>query len=57
MHVNIQVTDWVAAQWKDPVLKTMIDCILNQKVQDLKHLLRDHANTEDRIGILREWKN
>ena len=56
MCVNLHVTDWVATQWEDPVLKTMIDWILNQKIQDMKHLLGDSANTEEGMAILREQK-
>ena len=39
-HVNLHVTDWVTAQQEDPILKTVIKWISNQKVQDLKHLLQ-----------------
>ena len=39
MHVNLHVTDWVATQQEDLVLKTVINWILNWKIQDLKHLL------------------
>ena len=56
IHVNLHVTDWVATQWEDPVLMTMIDWILNWKVQDLKHLLGDNANTEEGMAILWEQK-
>ena len=52
MHVNLHVTDWVATQQEDPVLKAMINWILNQKVQDLKHLLGDNVNTEEGMAIL-----
>ena len=55
-HVNLHVTDWVATQWEDPVLKAMINWIPNGKVQDLKHLLGDDMNTEERKAILQEWK-
>ena len=44
--VNLHVTDWVAAQQEDPILHTVIEWISNWKVQDLKHLLGDTANTE-----------
>ena len=54
--VNLPVTDWVTSQQEDPILKTMIEWISNQKVQDLKHLLGDDANTEERKTILQEWK-
>ena len=50
--VNLHVTDWVTTQQEDPLLKTMIEWISNQKVQDLKHLLRDDANTEEGKAIL-----
>ena len=46
MHVNLHVTDWVAAQWEDPVLKATINWIPKQKVYNLKHLLGDDMNTE-----------
>ena len=53
MHVNLYVTDWVAAQWEDPVLKTVTDWILNQKVQNLKHPLgRQCTDTEEGMAIL-----
>ena len=35
-HVDLHVTDWVTTQQEDPILKTMIKWISNQKVQDLK---------------------
>ena len=56
-HVNLHVTDWVAAQWEDSVLKAMINWISNQKVQNLKHLSEDNANTEEGVAILQEQKN
>ena len=49
--VNIHVTDWVTTQQEDPILKTMIKWILNQRVQDLKHL-EDGTNTEEGKAIL-----
>ena len=55
-HVNLHVTDWVTAQQEDPILKTAIKWIPNQNVWDLKHLLEDEANTEERKTILLEWK-
>ena len=55
-HVNLHVTDWVTAQQEDPILKTLIKRITNQKVQDLKHLLGDDANTEEGKAILQEQK-
>ena len=51
-HIDLHVTDWVTAQQEDPILKTMIECISNQKVQDLKHLLGDDAKTEEGKTIL-----
>ena len=44
-HVDLHVTDWVTAKQEDPILKTVIDWISNQKVQDLKHLLGDDTKT------------
>ena len=54
--INLHVTDWVTAQQEDPILKTMIEWISNQKVQDLKNLLGGDANTKDGKTILWEWK-
>ena len=54
-HVNLYVTDCVAAQQEDLILKTVIEWISTQKVQDLKHLLRDLTTTEEGMAILREW--
>ena len=51
-NVNLHVTAWVTAQWEDPILKAAIKCISNWKVQDLKHLLQDDANTEEGKTIL-----
>ena len=56
-HVDLHVTDWVTAQQEDPILKTAIEWISGQKVQDLKHLLGDDTNTEEGKTILQEWKN
>ena len=39
MHINLHVTDWVAAQEEDPILKIVMEWISTHKVQDLKHLL------------------
>ena len=50
------MTDWVTAQQEDPILRTMIQWISGCKVQDLKHLLWDDANTEEGKTILWEWK-
>ena len=55
-HVNLHVTDWVAAQWENPVLKAVINWIPNWKVQNLNHLLGDDANTEEEMAILQEQK-
>ena len=56
MHVNLHVTDWVAAQQEEPIHKTVIEWISTHKVQDLKHLLVNHTATEEGMAILREWK-
>ena len=55
-HVNLHVTDWVAVQQEDPILKTVIEWISEQKVQDLKHLLGDAANMEEGKAVLQERK-
>ena len=34
----------------------MIDWIPNQNVQDLKDLLAEDANTEEKMTILQEWE-
>ena len=54
--VNLHVTDWVTTQQEDPILKTAIKWISNQKVQDLKHLLGDDTNTDEGNAILPEKK-
>ena len=54
--VELHVTDWVTTQQEDPMLKTVIEWISDCKVQDLKHLLGDNANTEEGKTILREGK-
>ena len=46
-HVHLHMTDWVTAQQEDPILMTAIEWISGLKVQDLKHLLGDDANTEE----------
>ena len=51
-HVDLHVTDWVTAKQEDPILKTVIEWISNQKVQDLKHLLGDDANIKEGKTIL-----
>ena len=56
VHVKLHVTDWVTTQQEDPILSTLIEWISNQKVQDLKHLLGDNANTEEGKAILQEQK-
>ena len=55
-HVNLHVIDWVAAQQEDPILKIVMEWISSHKVQDLKHLLRDHTAAEEGMAILRERK-
>ena len=56
MHVNLHLTDWVATQQEDPILRTMITWISDQKVQNLKQLLGDDAKTEEGLATLQEWK-
>ena len=48
--------DWVATKQEDPILKTAIKWISNQKVQDLKHLLGDNVNKEEVKAILESRK-
>ena len=55
-HVNFHVTDWVAAQEEDPILKIVMKWISSHNVQDLKHLLGDHARMEEDMVIPRERK-
>ena len=55
--VDLHVTDWVTTQQEDPTLEATIKWISGQKVQDLKHLLGDDANTEEGKTILWEQKN
>ena len=50
--IYLHVTDWVTTQQEDPILKTAIQWISGQKIQDLKHLLGDNANTEEGRTIL-----
>ena len=52
VHVNFHVTDWVITQQEDPILKTVIKWISDQKEQDLKHLLEDDVKTEEEKTIL-----
>ena len=54
--VDLHVTDWMTTQQEDSTLKTTIEWISGQKVQDLKHLLGDDANTEEGKTTLGEWK-
>ena len=54
--VNLHVTHWVTTPQEDPILKTTIEWICGQKVQDLKHLLGYDANTEEGKTILQEQK-
>ena len=57
MHVNLHVTDWVAAQQEDSsTVRLWLSGSSNQKVQDLKHLLGDDTKTEEGMAILQEWK-
>ena len=51
MHENLHVTDLVAAQQEDPILKIVMEWISSHKVQDLKHLLGDHATMEEGMSI------
>ena len=55
-HVNLHMTDWVGAQWEDPVPEAMINCIPNWKVQDLQHLLGDYVNIKEGMAVLQEQK-
>ena len=50
--IDLHVTDWVTTQQEDPILKTMIKWMSNQKEQDLKYLLGDEAKTEEGKTIL-----
>ena len=47
---------WLTAQQENPILKTVIDWISGQKLQDLKHLLGDTADIEEGTIILWEQK-
>ena len=55
-NVDLHVTDWVTTQQEDPILKTAIEWISSQKVQDLKHLLDNNINAEEGKTILWELK-
>ena len=52
--INLHVTNWVTVKQEDPILKTMMEWISGQKVQDLKHLMGDDGNTEKGKTILQE---
>ena len=54
--VNLHIMDWVAVQQEDPIFKNVMEWISSCKVQDLKHVLWDHAVTDEGMAILREWK-
>ena len=56
MCVNLHVMDWIAAQQEHPILKIVMKWISSHKIQDLKHLLGDHAMKEEAITNLRERK-
>ena len=57
VHVNLHVIDLVAMQEEDPILKTMIKWISNQKIQDLKHAGRWHKHWGGKGYPLRAEKN
>ena len=48
--VNLHVTDWMAAQQENPILKIVIECISSHKVQDPKHLLGEPCHNERGCG-------
>ena len=50
--IDLHVADWVTAQQEDLILRTMIDWISGQKVQDLKQFLGGDEDTEDSKSIL-----
>ena len=54
--VDLHVTDWVTTHQENPILKTVIEWISSQKIQDLKHLLGDDTKTKEEKNILQEWK-
>ena len=56
MHVNLHVTDWVAAQQDGAILKTEMEWVSSNKVQDARHLLGGHTMMEEGMVILRERK-
>ena len=50
--VERHVTDWAAAQRKDPVLSTVLDWLKAQKQTDLKVLLTEHTSRKEGNLIL-----
>ena len=52
--VDLHITDWLTAQQKDPTLKTAIEWVSDQTVQDLTNLLGDDINTKEGNTILQE---
>ena len=54
--IDQHVTDWLTSQQEDQALKAAIKWISSQKVQDLKHLLGDDANTEEGKDILKDQR-
>ena len=54
--VSLHVTDWLATQQEHQILWAVIKYISNWKVQDLKHLIGDDANTEEGTAVLRVQK-
>ena len=55
-HIKLHITDWVTTQQEDPILKSTIEWISGQIVQDLKYLQGENTNTEEGKTILQEWK-
>ena len=45
--IDLHVTYWVTTHQDDPILKTAIEWVSGQKVQDLRNLLGDDTNTKD----------
>ena len=56
MHVKLHVTDWVAAQQEDPILKFVMEWISSDTMQDFRYLLGHHIMMEKGMSILRERK-
>ena len=54
--IDLHVTDWVTIKQEDLILKTMIEWISGQKVQDPKHLLGGDADMKEGKTILQEQK-